>query len=571
MASFLLNDAAWPSVPWSFKKTNLLLHLLVGLLVYLVAYHVARHELNYSERRAFYISLFSASLWLLHPMNVSTVLYVVQRMAILSAIFILIGFYFYLIARRRRLAGESNLIWFLISLLSLFLGIFSKENALLLIIFIFALELFWFRPPTFQGLGSLKPAHLLMALVVVSLGLTLSYGVWGAGYSARDFGVMERLFYQAAALGDYILKLIIPQVDAFNLFNGQFENAKSFNFSSYFIIRIFVFLVAISLLFYLLKKRKFDFSFGLLWFFVFHLMESSILPLELYFEHRNYLPGIGLLFLAAVVVSSLYRKFRSIDSVFSVGSVAVLFYLGFCVFVLSITWANPGQLFVKWEMDSPESVRAKVVYSSYLENLGFPQNSIEHVDRALDLNPDSIGLHLRKIRVTCGEDVNGDVLKAISDFKRSTKFRHGVVDGIKKLIGLSDHDGYLVCSNGKIDFTLDEVFSLIEKNSKATSWPHTRSAQYFSLKSDYFARQRNLPQAIRALEQAITYQPSVDLNLKAAVMLASAQLYSEALDKLNAATRANEKRNVFVPSRSTELLSLERTIKKLMNRETKSE
>src|SRR5690554_4093345 len=98
LASFLLNDNTWPSIAYSFKYTNIMIHLLNGILLCWAILLLLRNY-NYKEQQAIWIALIASGIWLLHPYFVSTTLYVVQRMAQLATLFTLIGIIGYLKAR----------------------------------------------------------------------------------------------------------------------------------------------------------------------------------------------------------------------------------------------------------------------------------------------------------------------------------------------------------------------------------------------------------------------------------------------------------------------------------------
>jgi len=90
LLTFLIDANDWPADAWAFKRTNLLIHLLNGILLGVLVSKILS-ALNYSRQDTRWIALVSAGIWLLHPFLVSTTLYVVQRMAQLSTLFIFAG------------------------------------------------------------------------------------------------------------------------------------------------------------------------------------------------------------------------------------------------------------------------------------------------------------------------------------------------------------------------------------------------------------------------------------------------------------------------------------------------
>ena len=100
LLSLLINDNAWPSNPWSYKYTNLLIHCINGLLIFLISFNLTSAQYKDSNKSVLIASV-CAVLWLCHPIQVSTVLYVIQRMTLLSSFFCLLGILAYIYGRQR--------------------------------------------------------------------------------------------------------------------------------------------------------------------------------------------------------------------------------------------------------------------------------------------------------------------------------------------------------------------------------------------------------------------------------------------------------------------------------------
>ena len=88
LLTFAAQAQNWPHNPWAFKYVNLMLHLLNACLLAWMIYRLTR-LMSLPERQANWLLVFATGLWLIHPIQVSSVLYVVQRMTELSALFIL--------------------------------------------------------------------------------------------------------------------------------------------------------------------------------------------------------------------------------------------------------------------------------------------------------------------------------------------------------------------------------------------------------------------------------------------------------------------------------------------------
>jgi hypothetical protein len=151
MASFALNRYFFGIAPFSHKVVNLGIHLLTGAALLLLGRMLLRSYQQYrdpalSEQIVTWLPIVIAGLWLVHPLNLTTVLYIVQRMTSLAALFTVCGLLLYVMGRRRMLAGKHGLSLILAGLLLCgSLAVFSKENGILLPLYMLVLETTLFR------------------------------------------------------------------------------------------------------------------------------------------------------------------------------------------------------------------------------------------------------------------------------------------------------------------------------------------------------------------------------------------------------------------------------------------
>jgi len=309
MASFLANAALTGESIRGMKAGNLLLHLTTGMLLFLLLRRLAARDRRLSKHES-WLPLVLTAVWLLHPLMVGTVLYVVQRMAILSALFMIATMLVYLHGRTRIDQGRttSGALW-------LFLGVpilttlaaLSKENGLLAPLLCGVLEWAYFAPR--QGASRPRQVRLfLAAFIAVPISAALALLVlkpefYFAGYANRPFGPIERLLTQSRVLFDYAGKIFLPAGPGLSIFRDDYSVSNSLFGppTTAFAILGWMLLVGAAIK---LRQRIPGFSVGVGIFLVGHLMESSIFPLLIYFEHRNYLPAIGLLWAAAALIAA---------------------------------------------------------------------------------------------------------------------------------------------------------------------------------------------------------------------------------------------------------------------------
>ena len=146
--SFALHYYFGLTEPWHFRSVNIAIHVLVAAAAGLVTRRVLMVA-GMDAGRALVTCLGVVSLWALHPIQLTAVTYVVQRMTSLGALFFWLSFYFYLVARtprgpgtvRRRVAYAAGVL----SLVLFLLGFLSKPHVAILPAMVVATELLLFR------------------------------------------------------------------------------------------------------------------------------------------------------------------------------------------------------------------------------------------------------------------------------------------------------------------------------------------------------------------------------------------------------------------------------------------
>jgi hypothetical protein len=299
-ASFLLTQAltgsAMPPQAFAYKLGNLALHLACTAVV--VA--LARRLLNLwgtEAGRARWLALLAGGMFAVHPLLLSTVLYPVQRMAQLATLFALLAVLAYVHWRRTyAVATARQHAWGVARVVACTgLALLSKESGALTPLLIGVVELTCFRWPSKDdphrsrfdtGFGVACAAPLVLGFVM----LGLRWKTLTAGYEGRDFTLPERLLTQMHVLLDYLGQIVWPRIGAMGLYRDDLAITTSADAPTLALAVLFALAVAAAIA---LRRRWSALSFGVLWFFAAHALESTVLPLEMVFEHRNYLALFG--------------------------------------------------------------------------------------------------------------------------------------------------------------------------------------------------------------------------------------------------------------------------------------
>ncbi len=384
MATFVLEQLLGDGSVGTRKWVNIGLHLLTGGLA---AWFFALLLAAVGAPRAGLAAACIAGIWLLAPLQVSTVLYLVQRMAMLACLFTVLSLVCYLHWRRGLSAGQPRLGWLLASGLALLLGTFAKENALVGLPLILLTEACWLQCEDARGrrLPRLQQVTYgligLGTLALVLLVLT-QWSYFELRHHGRDFTLQERLLTQPRILWDYVAQFFAPDTGRLGIFHDDFRLSRGFEepATRAAILGWGSVLLAVGLLWRWPAGRRL--AYGPLFFLAGHSIESSVLPLELYFEHRNYLPGLGLVLLPLGCYALLSLRWKQVSAPLLAWVGVYLLYL--CALTGSQVqiWSKAPLLAMQAINGHPESARANREYATQLARVGARDAALEYSARA---------------------------------------------------------------------------------------------------------------------------------------------------------------------------------------------
>ena len=396
--SFLLNARTWPADPYYFKLTNILIHLTNGILLYIVTCKLLLQlKLKNINIRA--VSVLNMSIWLLHPFFVSTTLYVVQRMSMLPTLFVLLGIYFYLLARQTLITNKTKGVIYLISSIGLctILATLSKENGIILPLLILMIESILAKQNINLKLNKrLKLIFLILPSIIIISAFIYKIPGFVEGYNIREFSPYERLLTQSRVAINYLLHLFTPQYLTESVYTDGFIISQSLlqPLSTLFSILLIISLITISLMF---KKKYPIISLSILFFFIALIIESTIIPLEIYFEHRSYLPSLFVFLPIAVFLITIVNK----SKVYYLIIFSLITYLTFNTYLRTKLWSNNNKLITITSIKFPQSVRAINRRASNLYTQGHTVLAIKILQNAI-LTHSNLTLKLNVINLKCG-------------------------------------------------------------------------------------------------------------------------------------------------------------------------
>lgn len=338
---------------------NIAIHFFCATILYFVILITLDYAGKADDKcRKYELAFVATMLWSLHPLQTNAVTYIVQRMTSISTLFYLSALLFYAKGRLPNQTFTGKYLLFFAGSISGLLAITSKENAAMLPLMIIAYEIFIISPDrllanrrraAFAFGGALL---LLLALAWLWTGRDIFDRIL-QGYQIRHFSLSERLMTEPRVIFYYISQLFFPALSRLNINHDIPISTTPFSPITT-IPAICGLLFLIYSVRYLFNKDRI-LSFAILWFLLNLVIESSIIPLELCFEHRMYLPSTILVF---ALVLSVYRFARHHIPILRAGMVIVTISLGLLTWNRNIAWQSTVSLWSDSLAKSPNLIRA---------------------------------------------------------------------------------------------------------------------------------------------------------------------------------------------------------------------
>ncbi len=417
--SFALNYYIGEYRVAGYHLFNLLVHLAASVGTFFLFLRLIGKTDFGGKREGWYIAFFSAIIWACHPLGVQSVTYLVQRMNSMAGMFCIFSLLAYVTGRDAVIDKKGPLVTGFSFFLSLFCGILaiaSKENAAILPFLVILVEWFFYQKAEFAWIR--KRAFLL-------LGAFLSLA--GAGYiyfgdsfismvfstcPTREFTALERLYTQPGILLRYLSLVFYPAPERL-IFDYYLPFSTSliapvstlFNWIT----------IGSALLFALICARKNRIvTFAVIWFLVSIAIESSFICLELYYEHRTYLPSLMIIFAAVAMIIRYFRNPLIYVPLFC----AILF--AFCSMTVqrNMLWTDPVAFWQDNISKNPENPRPYINLGRVLDRAGRSLEAEKVLRRIADKLVGMESPYHHKIKTLVLSDL-AMVYKNLTDYEQS--------------------------------------------------------------------------------------------------------------------------------------------------------
>ena len=389
--SFALNYYVNGYNPVGYHAVNIVIHIACGIFLFFLAKATLQTPALRSRYEKFgWIPFMAAFIWLVHPLQTQSVSYVVQRMNSMAAMFYVLSMLCYV---KFRMSATSPAKWLLLAGcgLTALLAFGTKEITATLPLFVILYEWYFFQELDrqwvrlrFLFLAGLGLLFLIIALVYLDFEPVAKIL---RGYARRDFTPMQRLLTESRVVIFYISLMLWPNPSRLNL-DHDFPLSYSL-LDPVTTLACVITIIALITCAVLIARKEPLLSFSIIWFFGNLAIESSIIGLELVFEHRNYLPSMFvILAIAALTFRYLKLAFPAVIALSLVGAL-------FCMwtFQRNRVWTDEIALYRDCAAKSPGKARPQNNLGAALSRQGRLEEAIERYRAALKIKPDYADAH----------------------------------------------------------------------------------------------------------------------------------------------------------------------------------
>ena len=431
-ASFLVNWQWWGKDPAGYRWMNLLIHVVNATLVSLLIYNLYNRYKNYN----YYIPALAGLIFLVHPLNSQAVAYVAQRFTSMATMFYLLTIVLYIlfceVYETSRHRGNNfynrynSYKYYILALISAAFAFNSKEIAVTLPVILLLYNIYN-RYKSYKSYLLLLPFFLLslkipFQIISSSFGSTISMDKvaevavdsFALKQKAVDLTRHDYFLTQINVVGTYLRLAVLPVKQTLDY---DYPLTKNWDISTILSAILHLGLIGAGGWLFL-KPPKFlqiplkssnssgspkllqvplnsfkIVGFGFLWFYLTLLPESSVVPIaDLIYEHRTYLPMVGLMIALAGAVGIFYNNYNFYNryKVYCAAFGGIfLLLLSAATMRRAYVWGNEVRLWGDIYEKAPNKPRANKNYGVVLAAAGKYEEGVKRLARAVELEPEN--------------------------------------------------------------------------------------------------------------------------------------------------------------------------------------
>ncbi|MDA8402625.1 MAG: tetratricopeptide repeat protein, partial [Desulfobacteraceae bacterium] len=388
--SFALNYDAGRLNPFGYHLVNLIIHLLSGIFLFFFIQNTLRvHPGKTRDIHPELIAFFAALIWLVQPVGAQAVTYICQRMASMVALFYILSLILYVKGRMamRRDPGKFTIpgLYFSGCAIIALCALATKENAGTLPLVILLYEWFFFQD---LRLKWSRRRIMWTGFFVIAFAGTAFWFLGGtpvksimAGYSYRDFTLPQRVMTEWRIMVYYISLFLWAPPGRLNL-DHDYPLSVSPVDPPATMIALAAIIGLLVLAAYSAKKDRLI-SFCILWFFITQATESTIIGIELIFEHRTYIP---FMMTSLLFVLLAFRLVKNRPLAYGLLAAAAIVF-SVWTFQRNQTWRAPVTFWSDSAAKSPGKFRPHNDLGVALYDAGDINGAIIQYEKAISIDP----------------------------------------------------------------------------------------------------------------------------------------------------------------------------------------
>ncbi|MFC1624162.1 tetratricopeptide repeat protein [Candidatus Omnitrophota bacterium] len=404
---------------FGYHLFNIIIHIISAILVFLfikltLSMPTIKDKKIASDPNIF--AIFTALIFLAHPLQTQAVTYIVQRFTSLATLFYLASLVLYIKSRLLEKETPSSGLWrayYSLSLITVVIAMFTKEIAITLPLVILLYEFYFLRREkesiNWKRLIPFLVTILIVPLVMLSAKLVNVYEMRVSTEEITLISPMQYLLTQFRVIITYLRLLFLPlnqNVDYAYPISTTLLNLPTL--ASLLLLAI----ILISAIRLFNKHRLISFS--IFWFFLVLLPESSVIPIkDVIFEHRLYLPMVGYSLFFVSLVYYLFKEKRArlilIMLTLLIASYSILTY------ERNKVWENDFTLWDDTACKSPNKARVYNNRGNAYQNKGNLRQALLDYNKAIRIDPEYIEAYNNRGNIYQNK---GEVTQAISDYNK---------------------------------------------------------------------------------------------------------------------------------------------------------
>lgn len=378
--TFALNYKIHKISEFGYHLVNLIIHIISGIFVFLlvdwILFLLSKDDINNIRNRKI-ISLFSALIFVAHPLQTQAVTYIIQRMTSLAGMFYLISIYTYARGRFSHTQNETisrPLAFYILSIISGLLALFCKQNAVTFPAAMLLFEFFFVRDKE-------EKHYWRYTIILFALISSIFLVIVTTGNLPREVDSISRgdyLITQFKVIVMYIQLLVFPINQ-----NLEHDFPVSHSLWDFKVMGSMIFILLIIYIGIWFYRRDKGISFGIFWFFLTLSVESSIIPIrDVIVEHRLYLPMFGFSIAITGLLSRIFSRKR-FDYLIALLTVVVLAF-GIAAYNRNKIWKTSNSLWSDVVKKSPNKVRVYNNMGNTLLESGNLTGALANFNRVLN-------------------------------------------------------------------------------------------------------------------------------------------------------------------------------------------